>query len=91
MKVIKELWLGSLRPSEQKLSPESELYKLTERLARREEALLPLLSDTARKVYKELRENQSELSSLNVFHAFATGFKLGVKMMHEVMEDNDDE
>ena len=61
MKVIKELWLGNLRPSEQKLSPESELYKLTKRIARREEAILPLLSDTARKVYTELRESQSEL------------------------------
>lgn len=90
MKILEKLWLGNLNPSEQKLSPESELYKLTERIARREEALIPLLSDTARKVYKELRENQSELTSLNVFHAFATGFKLGTRIMHEVMEDKDE-
>ena len=89
MSTLKELWFGNLNPSEQKLSPNSELYKLTERIARREEALLPLLSDAVRKMFKELREHQS-VPSLNPLRAFATGFKLGTRIIHEVMEDKDE-
>lgn len=66
------------------------ILKMTKRIARREEAFLPLLSDTARKVFKELREHQS-VPSLNPLRAFATGFKLGTRIIHEVMEADSNE
>ena len=50
-----------------------------------------MLSEQAKEIYEKLRECRSELSSLVEREAFETGFRLGARIMLEVMEVDNDE
>ena len=91
MSILENLWYGNVKPSERKMSSNSEQYELVKYITRHEEALLPMLSDEARKTYEKLWECKSELSSLNELEAFISGFRLGAQIMLEVMGVSDDE
>ena len=91
MSILENLWYGNVKPSERKMSSNSEQYELVKYIARHEEALLPMLSNESRETYEKLWECKSELSSLNELEAFISGFQLGARIMLEVMEVNSDE
>lgn len=86
MKLLEELWYGNVTPGELDTPRGSRLHTLGALILRNEEELMPLLSDKAKEVYEKLRDNQSELSSLNECEVFVQGFSLGAKIMLEVME-----
>lgn len=86
MRILEELWFGNIKPNERKLPSNSEQYELVKLIIRHEEALFPILSEQAKETYEKLRECRSELSSLVECDAFISGFKLGVKIMVEVMK-----
>lgn len=74
MKILDELWHGNVKPSERKMSSNSEQYELVKYIARHEGALLPMLSDEARETYEKLWACKSELSSLNELEALFRDF-----------------
>ena len=89
MRILEDLWYGSIMPCVRKLTPDSKQYELTRYIARNEEALMSILPEQAKETYEKLKENQGELSSLNELDAFISGFQLGVRIMLEVMGDID--
>lgn len=91
MSILEDLWCGNVKPSERKMSSNSEQYELVKLITRHEESLMPMLSDEARETYEKLWECKSELSSLNECAAFIEGFRLGAKIILAVMEVLDDE
>ena len=86
MKILEEMWLGNIKPNERKLPSNSEQYELVSLIVRHEETLFPMLSEQAKETYEKLRDCRSELSSLVECEAFTSGFRLGAKIMFEVME-----
>ena len=54
-----------------------------------EEELAPLLSEKAKEVLEKLRDNQSELNYLNECEVFVCGFRLGARIMLEVLDGSD--
>lgn len=82
MRILEELWFGNIKPNENKLSQDSGQYELIKLIVRHEEALTPLMPQEAKEVFEKLRENQSELASLNEREAFISGVKLGARIMN---------
>ena len=48
-----------------------------------------LLSEKAKEVLEKLRDNQSELNNLNECEVFVCGFRLGARIMLEVLDGSD--
>ena len=87
MKILEELWYGNILPHELDVSPKSSLERLGRLIVRNEEELDPLLSEKAKEVFEKLMENQADRTRLNECEAFVYGFRLGAKIMLEVMDD----
>lgn len=89
MKILKDLWYGSVRPSTRDVKPGSRQHKLGGYILRHEEALVPLLSEQAKEIYEKLRDCRAELQDLDECEAFCTGLRLGARIAYETMEGTD--
>ena len=87
MKILEELWYGNILPHERDAATKGRLQHLGRLIVRNEEELDPLLSEKAKEVFEKLMENQADRTRLNECEAFVYGFRLGAKVMLEVMDD----
>ena len=89
MKILEELWYGRINPSQRTKSDDKLETELTEQIVEKEDELAALLSDEAKEILDQMRDKQLELSTLNERKAFISGFRLGARIMHEVMDGFD--
>lgn len=68
---------------------EGRLWRLGRLIQRNEEELVPLFSEKAKEVLEKLRDNQSELNDVNECEVFVCGFRLGARIMLEVLGGSD--
>ena len=87
MKILEELWYGNVTPGERSVEKVDRLWNLGKLILQNEEELAPLLSEKAKEVLEKLRDNQSELNDLNECEVFVCGFRLGARIMLEVLVD----
>ena len=88
-KTLKDFYYGNLTPGDQDMAPNSELKRATDRVARFENQLTEQLDEAGRAVLEKLIESQQEIDSITTRENFILGFRLGVRMMAECMDDND--
>ena len=88
MKILEELWYGNVAPSERSIDKGSPMCELGRLIVRNEEELAPLLSENAKEVLEKLMDNQSELHSIRECEVFICGFRLGARIMLEVLDDS---
>ena len=69
------------------ISATSEYQKLKALADRNEDLLRKSLSDEQREMLEKLIENVTDISSLSERDMFIAGFRLGVKLMMDVMTD----
>ena len=79
-----------MAPSEQSVEKSSQIWNLGRLILQNEEELAPLLSEKAKEVLEKQRDNQSELKALTECDVFVCGFRLGAKIMLEVLDGRDD-
>lgn len=89
MKILEELWYGNVMPGERSVEKGGRLWNLGRLILQNEEELKPLLSEKATEVLEKLRDNQSELNDLNECEVFVCGFRLGARIMLEVLDGSD--
>ena len=89
MKILEELWYGNVTPSERSVEKGSHLWNRGRLILQNEEELTPRLSEKAKEVLEKLRDNQSELNDLNECEVFVCGFRLGARIMLEVLDGSD--
>lgn len=89
MKILEELWYGNVAPGERSVEKGGRLRHLGRLILQNEEELTPLLSEKAKEVLEKLRDNQSELNDLNECEVFVCGFRLGARIMLEVLDGSD--
>jgi len=89
MKILEELWYGNVTPGERSVEKGSRLWNLGRLILQNEEELAPLLSEKAKEVLEKLRDNQSELNDFNECEVFVCGFRLGARIMLEVLDGSD--
>lgn len=88
-KILEDFYHGNLIPDEQKMAPNSELRQAIGRAADYEEQLMKSLDGTERNILERLIEVQFIMDSITARENFILGFRLGVRMMAECMDDND--
>ena len=89
MKILEELWYGRINPIQRTQPDDKSASELTEQIVEKEDELAPLLSDEAKEILDQMRDKQLDLSTSNERKAFISGFKLGARIMLEVMDETD--
>ena len=83
---IEELWLGNISPQSDSRNNSKEMKKLMEFIARHHEDLLKTMTDEQKEIFEKLDECWSEYSSISEQAIFEYAFKLGAKLMLEIMQ-----
>ena len=87
MNILEELWYGRINPSQRTQLDGKSDSDLTEQIVEKEDELATLLSDEAKEILDQMRDKQLDLSTSNERKAFISGFRLGARIMLEVMDD----
>ena len=90
-KTLKNFYYGNIIPHEQKIAVSSDLQRATNKIDECERRLMEQLSEPQRTLLAELVDAQMEIDSITVLENFILGFRLGVRMMIECMDENDGE
>lgn len=92
MRILEEFWYGNIEPTEYDTSSCKEYKKLLELICRNEEKLQATMTDEQKDLFEKyadcVREYQTITDCL-IFQniIFQNSFKLGARMMLEVMEE----
>lgn len=89
MKILEQLWYDGLCPSETKLSSDLQHLKQMNILLEDEERLLKVLPDDVKEIYKKYTDSREELAAIDNAGIFIKGFRLGAKIMLEIMEQQE--
>ena len=87
MKIIEDLYYGRISPYEMSISASSEYQKLKALADRNEDLLRDSLSHEQKELLDKLIESVTDISSISERDMFIAGFRLGVKLMMDVMKD----
>ena len=86
---LEDLYYGNIIPNEQQMTPGSELKRAVDRVAKYENQLTEQLEKTEQETLTKLIRSQHEINSITATENFILGFRLGVRLMAECMDDND--
>ena len=87
MKIIEDLYYGRIAPYEMNISATTEYQKLKALADRNEDLLRESLSDEQEELLDKLIETVTDISSISERDMFIAGFRLGMKLMIDVMKD----
>lgn len=88
-RTLEDLYYGNITPGEQQIAPSSELKRAADRVARYEGQLMEQLKETEQELLTKPIRSQQEIDSITARENFILGFRLGVRLMSECMDDND--
>ena len=86
---LEDLYYGNITPGAQQITPNSELKRATDRVARFESQLMERLDEAGQEILAKLIESKDEIESITALENFILGFRLGVRLMAESMDEND--
>ena len=86
MKLLEEFWYGNIEPTEYDTSSK-EYKKLQELICRNEEKLKATMTDEQRKLFEKYTDCAWEHQTIADCLIFQNSFRLGARMMREVMEE----
>ena len=86
---LEDLYYGNITPGTQQITPNSELKRATDRVARFEDQLTERLDEDGQTILAKLIESKDEVESITALENFILGFRLGARLMAESMDDND--
>ena len=88
MNTIQDLYYGRISPYEMSISTAPEYQKLKALADRNEDLLRESLSDEQKELLEKLAESITDISSISERDMFIAGFRLGMKLMIDVMKDD---
>ena len=86
MRLLEEFWYGNIEPTEDDTSSK-EYKKLQEQICRNEEKLKATMTDEQKELFARYTYAVREYQTLAECLLFQNSFKLGARMMLEVMEE----
>ena len=86
---LEDLYYGNITPGTQQIAPNSELKRATDRVSRFESQLTERLDGDGQTILAKLIESKDEVESITALENFILGFRLGIRLMAESMDDND--
>lgn len=87
MRILEEFWYGNIEPTEYDTSSCKEYKKLLELICRNEEKLKATMTDEQKELFSRYTDVVREYQTMAECLLFQNSFKLGAKMMVEVMEE----
>ena len=88
MKILEELWYGNIEPTEYDTSSCKEYRELLELICRNEEKLKATMTDEQKELFTRYTDAVREHQAVAECLLFQSSFKLGARMMVEVMEES---
>ena len=86
--ILEEFWYGNLEPAEYDTSPRPEYKKQLQLISRNEEKLLATMTDTQKDLFSRYQDCVRDFQAMTECLLFQNSFRLGAKMMLEIMQDN---
>ena len=87
MRLLEEFWYGNIEPTEYDTSSNKEHEKLVELIYRNEENLRATMTDEQKELFEKYTDCVHEFQTITDCLIFQNSFKLGARMMVEVMEE----
>ena len=87
MNTIQDLYYGRISPYEMSISATPEYQKLKVLADKNEDLLRGTFSDDQKELFDKLIESITDISSISERDMFIVGFRLGMKLMIDVMKD----
>ena len=87
MKILEELWYGTIEPTEFGSSPSPEYRELRRLVDRNETNLRASMTDAQKELFTRYLESVLEYQTLSELMLFQNSFRLGARLMVEVMEE----
>ena len=90
-KILEDLYFGNIVPYEKRITADSELRHLVKRAADCETRLAEQVNDAEKQILDTLISTQHEIDSTMAREYFILGFRLGIRLMTECMDEDDGE
>lgn len=87
MRILEEFWYGNVEPTEYDTSSCKEYKELQRLICRNEEKLLATMTDEQKELFSRYTGCIREFHTMTECLLFQKSFKLGARMMLEVMEE----
>ena len=87
MRILEELWYGNIEPTEYGAAPSPEYRELRRLVDRNETDLRATMTDAQKELFNRYLESVLEYQTLSELMLFQNSFKLGARLMVEVMEE----
>ena len=87
--IFEDLYYGNISPYDKRIAANSELRCLVGCVADCEDQLTERLNDKGQKILKRLISAHHEIDDITAKEFFILGFRLGVRLVTECMEEND--
>lgn len=87
MGILEEFWYGNIEPTEYDVAACKEYGEVLRLITRNEEKLLATMTDEQKELFSRYMDTVREHQTLAECLIFQSSFKLGAKMMVEVMKD----
>lgn len=87
MKLLEEFWYGNIEPTEYDSDASKEYKEALRLISRNEEKLLATMTDEQKELFSRYTDAVREYQTMAECLLFQNSFKLGVRMIMEVMEE----
>ena len=87
MDILEDLYYGNLFPHEKCAKLDDEMKDLLGLLNRNEEKLIATLSNEQKEIFGKYKDCNQEISEICERNAFLNGFRLGAKIIIEVVNN----
>ncbi|MBR1972414.1 MAG: hypothetical protein IKA16_03120 [Oscillospiraceae bacterium] len=86
MSILEEFWYGNLDPAEYDASSKNEYKELLQLISRNEEKLLATMTAEQKDLFSRYQDCVREFQAMAEYLLFQNSFRLGARMMLEIME-----
>lgn len=86
MRILEEFWYGNIEPTEYDTTACKEYKEVLRLITRKEEKLLATMTDEQKELFSRYTDTVREHQTMAECLLFQNSFKLGARMMVEVME-----
>lgn len=87
MRILEDLWYGNIEPTEYDTSPCAEYKEALQLISRNEEKLKATMTDAQKELFSRYADGVREFQDMAECMLFQNSFRLGARMMLEVMEE----
>ena len=87
MQVLEDLYLGDIRPSDRSFKRNSQYAKALDDVVKAGDALTEGLTDKQKELFEDYMTAQREVNVLTDCETFCMAFKLGAKIMLDVLTE----